>query len=251
MIDPLALSDDGGLEGFRARARAMAATGGLVPIWRQVLLDSVTPVTAFAALREGPFRFLLESAPAGSETWSRWTYFGAAPRAAWRWHQGRAAHWTPGGGWQPETAEPDPLAALERLLAARPVADVPGLGDLWSGALGYLGYDVVRTIERLPEPGRPPLAVPDALFVMPRVVVALDNLRAEARCVCAVEVPADADAATLDACFRAGRDDLDRTIARLQHAPSLPPLAVPADAPAATGDSSLDRATFERGVDRL
>ena len=69
---------------FRRRARARS----VVPVWRDCLLDTDTPVTAFAKLREGPFAFLLESAPAGSETWSRYTFLGSAPRAAWRLRDG-------------------------------------------------------------------------------------------------------------------------------------------------------------------
>ena len=67
-------------ENFQGRARAEH----LVPVWRDCLLDTDTPVTAFAKLREGPFAFLLESAPAGGETWARYTFLGSAPRAAWR-----------------------------------------------------------------------------------------------------------------------------------------------------------------------
>ena len=66
-----------------ARFSALVAGGaGLVPVWRDVLLDTDTPVTAFAKLRRGAFGFLLESAPAGSETWSRYTFLGTEPLAA-------------------------------------------------------------------------------------------------------------------------------------------------------------------------
>ena len=66
------------LEDFRKRA----ANAGLVPVWKDCLLDTDTPVSAFAKLRRGPFAFLLESAPAGGETWSRYTYLGTEPRSA-------------------------------------------------------------------------------------------------------------------------------------------------------------------------
>src|SRR3979411_794975 len=78
-------------EGFRR-------TGGeatLVPVWKDCLLDTDTPVSAFAKLRDGPFAFLLESAPAGGETWSRYTFLGSAPRSAWRLRDGGVAARTP------------------------------------------------------------------------------------------------------------------------------------------------------------
>ena len=70
-------------------ASGKAAVIGLVPVMRERMADLETPVSAFAKLREGPFAFLLESAPAGSETWSRYTFLGSAPRAAWRQNSGR------------------------------------------------------------------------------------------------------------------------------------------------------------------
>ena len=69
---------------FRTRAAPCRDTGGLVPVWRDVLLDQVTAVGAFARLRRPPFAFLLESAPAGGEAWARFTFLGTEPRAAWR-----------------------------------------------------------------------------------------------------------------------------------------------------------------------
>ncbi|MCX5760168.1 MAG: anthranilate synthase component I, partial [Gemmatimonadetes bacterium] len=69
---------------FDERAR----TGGLIPVWRDVLLDADTPVAAFHRLRRGPFAFLLESAPAGGETWARYTFLGSEPQGAWRLRDG-------------------------------------------------------------------------------------------------------------------------------------------------------------------
>src|SRR5689334_162755 len=106
---------------FIARARRAAPRGReagqrLVPVWRDVLLDTETPVAAFAKLRQGPFAFLLESAPAGGETWARYTFMGASPRAAWKLEEGVVRDWTPDRGWHNERRPDDPLADLEALL---------------------------------------------------------------------------------------------------------------------------------------
>ena len=98
------------------RFRDLATTGGLVPVWRDLLLDTDTPVSAFAKLRRGPFAFLLESAPAGGETWSRYTFMGTEPRAAWRFRDGVAEDWTAAKGWHAARKTDDPLADLERLI---------------------------------------------------------------------------------------------------------------------------------------
>src|SRR5437879_4159590 len=124
---------------FRRRARA----NHLVPVWRDTLLDTDTPVTAFAKVREGPFAFLLESAPAGGETWSRYTFLGSAPRGAWRLRDGVVDEWTPEAGWDRSRTPDNALDDLDAQLRRFPPVDVPELGAFWSGAVGYFSYDAV------------------------------------------------------------------------------------------------------------
>src|SRR6476660_1906031 len=99
-------------EDFQQRVRARH----LVPVWRDCLLDTDTPVTAFAKLREGPFAFLLESAPAGGETWARYTFLGSAPRAAWRLRDGVVDDWTPERGRHNSRTPASPLDDLDALV---------------------------------------------------------------------------------------------------------------------------------------
>src|SRR3954469_25302720 len=98
------------------RFRALAAPGTLVPVWRDILLDTDTPVSAFAKLRRDPFSFLLESAPAGSETWSRYTFIGTEPRSAWRLRDRTVDLWTPAKGWHDAHEVADPIADLQQRL---------------------------------------------------------------------------------------------------------------------------------------
>src|SRR3954470_960816 len=125
---------------FQRRAQA----GRTVPVWRDYLLDADTPVTAFAKLREGQFAFLLESAPAGGETWSRYTFLGSAPRSAWRLVDGTVSDWSPERGWHHGARPGDPLDDLDALVRRHPPVEVRELGGFWSGAVGYFSYDVVR-----------------------------------------------------------------------------------------------------------
>jgi anthranilate synthase component 1 len=235
------------LAAFRRRARA----GGLVPAWRHALLDTDTPVSAFAKLRRGPFAFLLESAPAGSETWSRYTFLGTEPRGAWRLVEGTVEEWTPEAGWHAARRPADPLADLEGVLARhRPVA-VPGLEGPWSGAVGYLSYDVVRHIERLPTAPPRGTAAPDALLVLPSVTVVLDNLKGEATLIAGVPVPAGADDATIDGLWEHAQARLDDALGRLRAPRPLPALVLDPAAPPATGTSGISREQFEAGVARI
>src|SRR5665647_2553225 len=116
------------------RFKALAARGGLVPVWRDCLLDGETPVSAFAKLRRGAFAFLLESAPAGGETWARYTFMGTEPRGAWRLKDGVAEDWTIERGWHGARTPADPLADLQALVAKHEPVEVPELGAFWSAA---------------------------------------------------------------------------------------------------------------------
>ncbi|HEX8726404.1 MAG TPA: chorismate-binding protein [Gemmatimonadaceae bacterium] len=234
-------------EAFRARAQR----GHLVPVWRECVLDTETPVAAFTKLKRGPFSFLLESAPAGSETWSRYTFMGTEPRGAWRLSDRRVEDWTAGAGWHGARTPDDPLADLERRLQAYPPVEVPELGEFWGGAVGYFGYDVVRCIERLPNAPPRTLAAPDALFVFTNVLVVVDNLRSRARFVASVPVPATAGDTELRALYDRAIADIDDAMRRLRAPGALPPLALDESAAPAVGRSNYEKAKYLRDVQRI
>ncbi len=234
-------------ETFDSRARA----GGLIPVWRDVLLDADTPVAAFHRLRRGPFAFLLESAPAGSETWARYTFLGSEPGAAWRLRDDVVEDWSEARGWHGARVTTDPIADLRRLVADLRPADAPELGAFWGGAVGYFGYDVVRHLERLPRPPARGVAAPDAIVMFPRTVIIIDNLRAQARVVCGVQVNADATTAERRHAYEAGQADVARTIAQMRAGPSLTPLDLDPQAAPAAGRSIMTRQQFMAGVARI
>jgi anthranilate synthase component 1 len=235
------------LQDFRARA----ATSALVPVWKDCLLDTDTPVSAFAKLRRGPFAFLLESAPAGGETWSRYTYLGTEPRCAWRLANGVVEDWTSELGWHNARTPKDPLADLAGLIEAAQPASVPELGDFWGGAVGYFSYDMVRLIEELPD--RPPagLATPDALFVFTRSLVILDNLHARARVVVAVRVPGEAHDAELELLYQRAIGEIDEILERLRAPSRLDTMSPDLGAPPVEGSSSYERADFIAHVETI
>ncbi|NUQ21273.1 MAG: anthranilate synthase component I [Gemmatimonadaceae bacterium] len=234
-------------ENFRERA----ADGAIVPVWRDCLLDTDTPVSAFAKLRRGPFAFLLESAPAGGETWSRYTFLGTEPRGAWRLAGGVVHDWSPERGWHNERRPDDPLADLRALVDAYQPVDVPELGAFWSGAVGFFSYDVVRLIEKLPDSRTGGPRVPDALFVFTRALVIIDNLRSQARVVVGGPVDRAGDEAALRAAYDDAARTIDETIARLRSHRELPALDLDRDARPATGRSTYDRTKFMSDVERI
>ncbi|HTK47385.1 MAG TPA: anthranilate synthase component I family protein [Gemmatimonadaceae bacterium] len=234
-------------DAFRRRAQRRA----VVPVWRDCLLDTDTPVTAFAKVREGAFAFLLESAPAGSETWSRYTFLGSAPRSAWRLRDGTVEDWTPERGWHGARRPADPLDDLDALVRARMPVDIPDLGIFWSGVVGYFAYDVVRLIERLPHAPARAVDAPDALFVFTDAVVIIDHLRSQARVVVGAPLDDDLRDATLQEAYDRAIAEVERTIAKLRAPITLPALDLRADAPAAAGRSTTTRDQYMAGVARI
>jgi anthranilate synthase component I len=229
---------------------SLADRGTLVPVAREFLFDADTAVTAYHKLREPPFGFLLESL-VGGEKWARYTFVGAAPRSAWRLQAGgRVSNWTPAGGWSTARTVEDPLAELDALLRAEQPVTVPGLPRFFGGAVGYLGYDVVRYIERLDTPPPDPAGLPEALLVFTDTVLAIDNIYGRAQAITTVDV-ADADSAELRRRYDAAVERVDGLVQRLAERPG--PTRVPL--PAATADvpfeSSFTRAAFEAGVERI
>ena len=231
------------------KARAQTAT--LVPVWKDCLLDTDTPVTAFAKIRKGPFAFLLESAPAGGETWARYTYLGTQPRAAWRLANGVVDDWTPERGWHNQRRPADALADLAALVNGARPADVPALGQFWGGAIGYFSYDTVRLIERLPNHPPKGIAAPDALFIFTRSLVILDNLHGSARLVVSVPVEPGASDRQLRAAYDEANGELDQLLDRLRKSSPLKPIAPDFTAKAPEGKSSFSRPDFMAAVERI
>jgi anthranilate synthase component I len=224
----------------------------LVPVARVIAFDADTAITAYHKLRSAPFGFLLESL-VGGEKWARYTFVGSTARSAWRVHAGgRLSHWSPGTGWIDAGTDDDPLARLDALLRARLPVNVPGLPRFTGGAVGYVGYDAVRYIERLATP--PPAgeaSVPDALLIFTDVVLAIDNLFGSAYVMTTAEVGAgDSDGAV-----RAAFDDAVRRIDAVVHAlaRSDTPRRMPMHAAGRDTDfgSSYTRDAFEQDVQRI
>ncbi len=152
----------------------LARTGAVVPVARRITADLLTPVSAYLSLsRRQKFSFLLESIE-GGEKIARYSFMGVGPYLRLRYRDG-AAEITEGERIERRTG--NLFEELRRLTRAyRPVA-MPSLPPFTSGAVGYLAYDVVRLLERLPERAADDLKLPDAQFLFFSQLVAFDHAR--------------------------------------------------------------------------
>jgi anthranilate synthase component 1 len=229
---------------------ALRARGNLVPVWREFLFDRDTAVGAYRRLARPPFGFLLESV-VGGETWARYTYLGTDPRAAWRVDPGGLVReWTP-AGWGEATRHTDPFEALRSRVGRRFPVEVEGLPRFLGGLVGFLAYDAVRYVERLPDPPADDAALPDGLFMVTDVVVAIDNLFGRARAIRLVDAPSDVDALELRRRYDDAVRAIESTVARLDTGPALAPLRVPAPGGDAAFESTFTRDRFHEAVQRI
>ncbi len=241
----------------RATFQRVAAQHRVVPVWRTLLADMTTPVAAFMRLcgddAGGRAGFLLESVDHGGK-WGRWSFVGRDPRAR---IVARGPQVTAHGDL-PDSVPLDRgvLAALEALLehhrAPSPEdlgADAGQLPPLHSGVVGYLGYDVVREVEHLPDAPPDDHGRPDAVLSVIGELAAYDHYNQRVTLVANAFVPDGADAATIDRCYDDALARLDRMAldgAEPLDEPLVPPPAADVDPEVR---SSMSRADFARAVD--
>jgi anthranilate synthase component 1 len=143
----------------------------VVPVVRRVLADAETPISAYRKLAAGrPGTFLLESAEHGG-MWSRYSFIGVRSAATLSEQNGHAV-WT---GIGPDDHPDDPLDALHDAAARLHTPRNPDLPPLTCGLVGYMGYDTVRRLERLPVLAEDDIAMPELHFLLATDVAVVDH----------------------------------------------------------------------------
>ncbi len=181
-----------------------AEEGNLIPVYREILADLETPVSAFRKIDEGDYAYLLESVE-GGEKWARYSFLGRRPSLVLR--NGVVA-----GTEGADVASQDPLEALRRVMAGFRPVKVEGLPRFVGGAVGFLGYNVVRHFERLPRLEKPDLPVPESLFVVTDSLLIFDNVNQTIK----VLANATLDGRPLREAYDQAVEEIERTIAQLR-----------------------------------
>ncbi len=190
---------------FPSREDFLSRAGGpsVIPVWEEFHADLETPVSAYLKIsaRFPDEHFLLESVE-GGEKWARYSFIGFDPYIGFRAEAGKV---TIRRGEHVETvpSKGDPMKELSSLLSAIRYMPAEGLPRLSGGAVGYISYDYVRHIERLPDT-HPPAEEPDALFLFPSRLVIFDNVKHTILIVAQGEVgEKDKAGEVYDRCLRA------------------------------------------------
>jgi anthranilate synthase component 1 len=235
-IPPLSLSLD---EVGRRLSRAP-----LVPVFREMLADTLTPVTTYQTLAGSRPAFLLESVE-GGERLGRYSFVASDPIGLIVIDDGVAYVDGPGGR-RPLTGR-DPLDAVERYLAGFAAEPVDGLpARFCGGAVGYLSYEAARHFERLPMPDQDPLSVPDAVFLIADTLVCFDHVQHRLKLVTHVR----RSEGTVEEAYRAAARRIDALEARLQSPATLRSMPPPVGRPSVQGTPHRSRADFMDAVER-
>jgi len=180
----------------------LAKTHSLVPVYRQLVGDTLTPVTAFGKIQEGDWSFLFESV-IGGERLGRYSFLGAGPFLRFQaWDRRVEIEDTITGEVQRLT-HADPLRLLEEWLAKYRAPHLPGLPRFCGGAVGYAGYDTIRYVERLENPPLDDRGLPDLSFALYDRMVIFDHINKTIAVVAHAHVdPRDPARGYEEACVR-------------------------------------------------
>lgn len=224
----------------------LAAKAGLVPVSREIVADLDTPLTVFAKVAgDESHAFLLESLE-GGEKWGRYSFIGLDPLLTFESAGDRITIRRNGGT---EELAGDPLEALKDLLAGfNACRESDFLPRFFGGAVGYLGYDMVRFMERLPDLNQAQDRFPDSSFMVPRLVLIFDNLKQTLTVVNCVET---GDGDGVEETYQRACQRIDAMINRLKRRP-LPYDVVDGDTAGQEHQfcSNMEESAFKEMVER-
>ena len=221
----------------------LAGQGNLIPVCREIMADMDTPVTAFRKIDDGRYAFLLESIE-GGEKWGRYTFLGAGPATVIR-SRGRLVEILESGQEPTRIETDDPLGVIrEQMARFRPV-EIAGIPRFFGGAVGYLGYDMVRFFERLESDKPAHIGAWDSYFLITDTIVIFDNVRQKIQVVSNAhldgsQTPAEAYAAATAA--------IDALIAKLKG--PLPPLPARPKQKGLSWQANMEQGDYEAAVER-
>lgn len=193
--------------------RTLCEKGNIVPVYREILADMETPVSAFLKLGGSP-SFLLESV-VGGEKWARYSFLGSRPSKVIRGF-GKRIEITENGKSPVAFEAENPFDVLkEEVTRYRPV-DVKGLPPFFGGLIGYMGYDMVRFFETIPDNKREGLGLPDMVFMLTDTILIFDNISQKIKVVSNAHLDKEPDEAYKEAVGK-----IEDIIRRLKTKPAI------------------------------
>jgi anthranilate synthase component I len=214
---------------------ALARQGNIVPIYREVLGDLETPVSAYKKLGQNSMSFLLESVE-GGEKWGRYSFLGLHPSLVVK-VQNASVTVRDRRGEEKYDRVSDPFEIIRQVLSRYQAVSLPELPRFYGGLVGYLSYDMVRYIERLPDLTTDG-GIPEAILMLTDHLLIFDNVRHTIKVLALVHIDPEAE---LEALYQQGVAGIEAIIMELRA-----PHHFPETGPAGGGVQLTSNMTPER-----
>jgi anthranilate synthase component 1 len=229
------------LEEFKEKSK----TGNLIPVFKEILADMETPVSAFRKIDDGKHAFLFESVE-GGEKWGRYSFLGSDPFAVIE-GKGTEIRYFRNGTETKSLPGEDPLEFVrKRMSQFRPVSD-PALPRFVGGAVGYIGYDMVRFFEPIPEFPKEDAGFPDMFLMIMADLLIFDNLEKKIIIVSNVFLEEMNDP---EQAYREAGERIDRMVQRLNVPCEIINLSLPRQVDFEVPPSSFTQEKFHEVVRR-
>lgn len=193
--------------------RSYAKQGNLIPLFREILADYDTPVSAFAKIDHGPSAYLLESIQ-GGEKWARYSFLGSGSPLVIYEDRGDLCV-KKGSDRRRIPSRGAPLDRLREIMETYRPVTVPDLPPFVGGAVGYLGYDMVQTFEDLPSRKKEHLDVPDFAFLLTETLLIFDNVSQKIKVVANAQVKSQSER-DIRSAYREATGRIESMIARIR-----------------------------------
>ncbi|MDD4875808.1 MAG: anthranilate synthase component I [Dehalococcoidales bacterium] len=207
-------------------------SGNLVPVYREIIADLETPVTAFLKIDQGGYSFLLESVEGGQRL-ARYSFIGTDPYRIIKIDKDNAV---------------DPLPIIAKELNNYIVVPVSELPRFCGGAVGYLGYEVINRFEKLPSPENDQLKLPESMFMFVDTLLVFDHVTHKVKALSFVRIDGNIEQA-----YQEAVDKIEALVSRLAKPLKAEHYDKLNSQPVNDGEitSNISRAKFETGVQKI
>jgi anthranilate synthase component 1 len=227
------------LDEFLKRSRK----GNLVPVYKEILADMETPVSAFRKIDHGDFSFLLESVE-GGEKWGRYSFLGSRPAMIFEARDQEVRLIRDGNVVESHSGK-DPLDFVRDQMSRFKLVSDPALPRFAGGAVGYIGYDMVRFFERIPEVPKESSGFPEMLLMVMADLLIFDNTEKKILVVSNVFLEEGDDP---EEEYRRAGERIDRLIGRMNVPCEIVNLSLPREVDLEIPSSNFSRERFHEAV---
>lgn len=193
----------------------LAKEGNVIPVFREVLVDFDTPLSAFLKIDEGDFSYLLESVE-GGERLGRYSFLGSNPSFVFE-SKGKKITLRRGKDVKTYETDTDPINEIRSVMKEFKFVSVKGLPRFCGGLVGYIGYDMVRFIEDIPDDNPEDFDIPDMQMLLTDTILIFDHVAHKIKVVSNAIIENGAEEAYDTACRK-----IERLVKKLKSAPKKP-----------------------------